>query len=159
MATPITYEAGDFKATWYGIDLSTGLADDTFLEISPLGDRIEESFSANGQMAISKLGNRGATITMTFKQGADVNEKISRIAAAQDVVGAEVPVAPFTVEGATANSRYFIALNAVLKAIPTQSYGASIGEQTWMWVCESYFATDDPSTFTKFIEQYIDFSI
>ncbi len=155
----IQYEAGDFKAIWLGVDLTRGLGTDTFFEIALIGDMVAESFSANGEMAVSKLANRGAIITATYQQGSPTSRDLAEKAAIQDIVGNEIPVAPMTVTGASASSGYFVTLNAVLKAQPTQSYAAEIGEQSWMWVCESYFATKDPSTFTKYLKQYVDFSI
>ena len=151
------YEAGSVKVSWYGVDLSHGWAEDTFLDVVPLGAKVQVDFGADGQATDSKLANRGATITMNFKQTAPVNKDLAKLAAAQDAIGAIIPVAPFTVEDLTGNTTNFIALNARLTEGPSQSFGKAVGEKTWVWVCESYFDTEDPSTFQSKIKEYLNF--
>lgn len=150
-----TYEAGALVVNWFGVDLSTGWAEDTFLTITPLAAKVETTFGADGKAADSKLANRGATIELTLKQSSTTNFDIAAIAAAQDVIGADIPIAPFTVEDPHGGTRYWVALNARLTQGPTQTFGASMGEVTWMWTCENYYDTNDPETFTSLIRNYI----
>ena len=106
-------------------------------------------------MAPSKMANRGATISLTLKQTSDTNKKVAAISAAQDIIGAEIPVAPFTVIDEVGDSTHFVALNAVLTSKPGHSFAAEAGEKTWVWTCESYIETADPSTVTEALSTYI----
>jgi len=151
------YEAGSVKVNWNGLDLSHGWAEDTFLDIAPLGAKVQVDFGADGAMTPSKLSNRGATITMNFKQTAAINKELAKHAAAQEIIGAIIPIAPFTVEDLVGNTTNFIAENAILTEGPSQTFGKAAGEKTWVWVCESYFDTDDPSTFKSKLKEYLNF--
>jgi len=150
-----TYESGNVTVTWFTEDLSSGWAEDTFLTIEPLEARNSTTFGADGQMAVSKMANRGATITMTFQQTAQVNKNLANIYAVQDKIGGAIPFAPFTVIDNTGGSTHFVALNAVLTEVPTQTFGNTIGEKTWVWVCESYLQAEDPATITAALSEYL----
>lgn len=153
------YEAANIDVAWgvgaVALDLTEGLADGTFLEVAAINDMLEETFGASGEMSISKLAGKGGTITLTVKQTAPVNLKLAKIASAQMKKGAPVIPAPFLVEDKTSGSAHFIALNAVLKSQPTHSFDASMGEKSWVWVCESFIPTDDPVTTLAEITAYI----
>lgn len=156
MALP-SYEARNVTVSWAGEDLSKGWAEDTFLTIEPLGARQEVTFGADGGAAYSKMSNRGATITMTFQQTAPVNKKIAQIAAIQDKVGAALKIAEFKVIDNTGDSVHFLALNAVLTEVASNEFGNTIGEKTWVWICESYLVAEDPATITAALDQYLGF--
>lgn len=143
MSLPV-YESGNVKVTWNGENLSEGWAADAFLEIEPLSARNEMEFGCDGQMAPSKMANRGATIKMTFQQTAPINKKLAKIASLQDKLGGKIPFSPFTVEDTTGDSAHFVALEAMLTELAGHSFGAKAGTKTWVWVCESYFETDNP---------------
>jgi hypothetical protein len=149
------YESGAVTVTWNGLDLSSGWAEDTFLEIAPLSDRITATPGADGRFGYSKMANKGATITMTFQQTAPVNKKIAQIAAAQDALGGALQFSPFTVIDETGDSVHFLALNAVLTQVPTTTFGNAMGEKAWVWVCESYLQAEDPATITAALSDYI----
>lgn len=154
------YEAANIDASWgYGeaaIDITDGgLGDDTFLEVVQVNEMLSETFGADGVMGISKMAGKGGTISLTLKQTAPLNKKLAKIASIQMKTGSPVIVAPFTVVDKTAGSAHFVAINAVLKAQADHSFGNSMGEKTWVWVCESFIPTDDPIGFTTSLTDYI----
>jgi len=150
-----TYESSNISVQWFDIDLSTGWGEDTFLTIEPLGARVEAKFGAEGSVSPNKLANKGATISLTLAQTADANKKIADIWAAQEVIGAPINVSPFQVIDRTGDSAHFVALNAFLTEVPGHSFAATSGEKTWVWVCESYIETSDPSTVTSALRDYL----
>lgn len=152
-----SYESSNVTVSWAGEDLSKGWAEDTFLTIEPLSVRNEVTFGADGAAAYSKMANRGATITMTFQQTAPVNKKIAQIAAIQDKVGGLLKIAEFKVIDNTGDSIHFLALNAVLTEVAGNDFGNTIGEKTWVWVCESYLVSEDPATITAALDEYLSF--
>jgi hypothetical protein len=149
------YEAAGVQVTWSGVDLSEGWGEDSFLTITPNSDRVEHSAGADGTYTFSKISDRGCTITMTFKDVAPVNKKIANIFAAQDVIGAALPVAPFTILDTTGDSVSFVALNAVLTAVPEITFQRTSGERTYTWICQSYLLAEQPSTITAAISDYV----
>lgn len=149
------YESGQVTVNWYNTDLSTGWAEDTFLTIEPLAAQIDAKFGSDGAMGVSKMANKGATITMTFMQTAKSNKDIGKVAFGQDQLGEALPVAPFSVIDKTGESCNFLALNAVLTEKSGHSFGNTMGEKTWTWVCESYLEADDPSTITAALESLV----
>lgn len=153
------YESANIDASWgvgdTAIDLTKGWADNTFLTVVQVNAMLEEGFGADGQMGISKMAGKGGTITLTLKQTAPLNKELSRIAKLQMVRGAPVVAAPFQVIDKTAGSAHFVALNAVLKAQADHEFANTMGEKTWVWVCESFIPTDDPATITASITDWI----
>jgi len=150
-----TYESSNISVSWYDVDLSTGWGEDTFLTIEPLGARVEAKFGADSSVTPVKMANKGATISLTLAQTADANKKIANIWAAQDAKGGEVVISPFQVIDRSGDSAHFVALNAFLTEVPGHSFAASSGEKTWVWVCESYIETSDPSTVTSALRDYL----
>ena len=149
------YEAGSVTVNWFGVDLSDGWAEDTFLTVEPLTERITTTFGADGSMTPSKMANKGATITLTVQQTADINLRLSAISAAQEVIGAEIPISNFVVIDETGGTNHFVALNAVLTEVPTHTYGNASGEKSWVWVCETYINADDPTSITSALDTYL----
>ena len=149
------YEAGAVTVTWYGEDLSTGWANETFLTITPSTDRVEYIAGAGGQGTFSKIADKSCTINMIFQDVAEVNKKLAAISGAQDVIGATLPIAPFTIIDQTGNSIHFAALNAVLTTVPEISFGRASQERSWTWTCESYIMAEDPATITAAIKSYL----
>lgn len=149
------YEAGNVEVTWYTENLSEGWGEDTFLEITPNAARVEHQAGADGTYTFSKIADKGCTIKMTFKDVSPVNKKLGEILAGQDLIGASLPFAPFTVVDNTGDSVHFLALNAVLTEVPDISFQRISGEKTWTWVCESFLMAEDPSTITSAISSYV----
>ena len=156
MSLPV-YESGNVEVTWNGITLSEGMAEDTFLDIQPLSERNTFKFGCDGKKATSKMANRGATITMTFMQTSETNKKLAKLASAQDKVGGKVPTSIFTVKDKTGDSAHFVSLNATLSEVAGHTFGNSMGEKTWVWVCESYFETDNPLDLLAGITDFLGF--
>lgn len=148
------YEAGSIKVGWNGVDLSNGWGEDTFLEITKDGAYVEPSPGADGNHVYSKLSNRGATITMTFKQGSKACQDITKLLAAQTIIGGGLPVSVFTVIDPVGGTNLFIANNAVLIDSGDNSWGNTVGERQFMWHCSKYIETNDPSTVTSSIKDF-----
>jgi hypothetical protein len=153
------YEAANIDVEWFGIDLSSGWAEDTFLEIVPNSERVTHTAGADGQYGFSKMSDKGATISLTLQQTSPTNQKIAEIYSTQDIIGESLSVAPFSIIDKTGKSTHFLALNAVLTEVPTQTFGNSMGEKTWVWVCESYLQAEDTSTITSNLAQYLKFAL
>ena len=149
-----TYEPGSVRISWNGIDLSTGWGEDTFLTIEPLSERVQYIFGADGITTPVKMSNKGATISLTLTQTAEANKDIANVWAAQEVIGAPVQIGAFVVEDLVGDSAHFVTLNAGLSEVPGHSFATSPSEKTWVWVCETYIETSDPSTITSALDQY-----
>lgn len=154
-----TYESNAYNISWYGVDLSTGWGADTFLTISPQSDRVEATMGADGKATFSKIADKSAKITMNFTQAAsDELSKIYTLYAAQDVIGASLPVAPFLVRDSSESglsSITFACLNAVLTAVPENTFGRASTERTFTWIAESYLLGGDISAVTGALASYI----
>lgn len=150
-----TYESGSIIVNWDILDLSSGWADDTFLTIEPLNERVGTTFGADGAMTPSKMSNKGATITLTLKQTAQTNKDIASIWAEQEIIGADIIVSPFSIIDPLGDSVSFVALNAILTEVPGISFANAAGERAWVWVCESYLEADDPSIITQALQDYL----
>jgi hypothetical protein len=153
------YESGAVEVTFTtvagSVDLSEGWGEGTFLTITPNAARVEHQAGADGTYTYSKIADKGCTITMTFKDVAPVNKKISLISASQDILGGKLPFGAFTVVDPTGSSANFITLNAVLSAVPEVSFDRVSGERTWTWICESFILAEDPLTVLAAISEYV----
>ena len=149
------YEAGSVEITWNGEDLSSGIGADTFLMIEPNAPRVTHKAGNDGQYAFSKNSDKGCKITLTLQQTSPTNDIIANFYALQDIVGAQLPISPFTVVDPVGKSSNFLALNAVLTEMPTNEYAAESGEKTYVWIAESYLSAKDPSTITNAIANYV----
>lgn len=149
------YESANILVSWNGLNLSQGWGEDSFLTITPNSPRISYKSGADGSYTYSKMADKGATLTMTFTDVADVNLQISAVSAAQDLIGAKLPIAPFLVIDQTGNSVHFLATNCVLTEISDVEFSASSGERTWTWVCETYIASNDLSSVTSALKGYL----
>lgn len=152
-----TYESGNVKVSWYTEDLSAGWAEDTFLTIEPITERKSYKAGADGAFAFSKSANKGAVITMTFQQTAPINKRLALIAAMEDVVGGDTIFDEFRVTDLTGDSVNFLALGATLTEVAGTSFGATSGEKTWVWVCESYLLSDNPVDIASNLKSYLPF--
>lgn len=151
------YSAGDVLVDWLGIPLNDGWAEDTFLTIEPDNDILTPSKSASGgkDTVYSRAANRGAIITMTFKDTSDTCKQIAAQAAAQSIaLGADIPIAPFTVEDLNGNA-LFVAPNAVLLGGGTKTYAAGVSEREFRWHVAQFIETDNPEATLANISQYI----
>lgn len=156
MPNPI-YASGNFKAAWNGVKLNTGWGDDQFLTVTPNGALKEVAIGADGFMSISKLADQGGTITMTFKQTAEVLKDIDKIAAGEQLVGEfyELPyTGAFTFEDPSGNVDNFYAHNAVLIDRGTHEHQKVMGERTITWACERLIY-GTPADIIPVINQYI----
>lgn len=154
-----SYSPKNLTITWNGIDLSHGWAEDTFLEIEPLEARKGTTFGADGQMCVSLSPNKGAKITLTLQQTSTANKKIAAINAVEALLSAvseDIAISAFTVYDASGNLASFVAWNAVLTEQPTNTFGNSVGEKTWTWICETMIETDDPASLVADVTAIVD---
>lgn len=153
------YESQNIEASWgvggSAIDMTSGWAENTFLTVTPIGPMKEAGFGADGKMGVSKMAAKGGTISLTLKQTAPLNLELARIAAAEMVRGAPIVAAPFKVIDKTGGSAHFVALNAVLTEQASHEFANTMGEKTWVWVCESFISTDDPVALTASITDWL----
>ncbi|AUR92156.1 hypothetical protein NVP1170O_043 [Vibrio phage 1.170.O._10N.261.52.C3] len=149
------YESSNITVGWNGLNLSQGWAEDTFISVTMNSERVTYKAGADGTYTYSKQADKGCTITMTFTDVAPINLEISAMMAAQDLIGAKLPVSPFLIIDRTGNSAHFLASNAVLTEVSDVEFGASSGERTWTWVCETFIASNDLSSITSNLKGYL----
>lgn len=83
MATYIkTYSPQEVKISYGGFPI-TGLADGEFINITMNADMTDEVVGAAGDVALTKIANWTATVTLTLLQNAEANLYLSSIYAAQ----------------------------------------------------------------------------
>lgn len=148
------YSSADLIVTWNGIDLARGWAEDSFLSIEPNADRVTYSVGADGQVAPSKNANKSATLTVTYQQNAPVLKDIANVVGGLDLIEGEFIFAPFVVQDPN-NNVYFVTENAFITQVPMNEFGASQGERSYTFVCESYLLSDDPATITSQFANYL----
>ena len=151
----LLYESAGVSVTWYGLNLSEGWGEDTFLTITQNSERITYKAGADGNYTFSKRADKGCTISLVLSQVSPVNQKIAAIAAGQDLIGGSIPIAPFTIVDATGDSAHFIALNAVLTEVSDIEFGAESGERTYTWVAKTFLMAEDPVTITNALQDYL----
>lgn len=154
-----TYEATNYDITWLTANLSEGWGEDTFLTISHNSPTNSYTIGADGKMTVHKGADRSVTITMNFTQAAKGTlDQIYKVYAAQDIIGATVPFAPFLVRDRSENGLKgipFVCTNAVLMEKPEINFGKQASEQTLTWVAETCIMGDDISSITSQLADYI----
>lgn len=148
------YSSRDIRAFWDGIDLAKGWAEDTFLTIEPNTERVNYKVGADGQIAPSKSADKSAKITVTYQQNAPVLKAIADVFAAMDISGGEFKVSPMVIIDPN-NEVYFVTNNAFVSEVPTNEFGKEQGERSFVFICESYLLSSDPSTVTAAMGQYV----
>lgn len=121
-----------------GIPLS-GMADDTFVEIAPVADRVSAMVGADGEIARSINPNRMHTVTITLQATSASNDILSGLAAVDDMTsgGGVFPISVQDLSGRT----LFAASQAWVSALPTITFGAEAGTREWT------LTTGQPSAF------------
>ena len=152
-----SYNPNALTITWNGVDLSHGWAENTFLEIEPLEARKTTTFGADGQMCVSVSANHGAKISLTLQQTSTANQDIALVNTAESALSLasdSLAISAFTVSG-DSHLGSFIAWNAVLTEQPTNTFANTVGEKTWVWVCETMIETDDTASILASASNFI----
>lgn len=153
------YSAGDIKITWTtpsgSYDLSYGWAEDTFCTITRNSALQEFSPSAGGGGVFSKLADKSATVTLTFKDVSPVNKELAKAAAGQTLIGAALPIGVLTIEDVVGGSTHWFSTGAVLTEAPEITFGRASSERSWVFVCEYLIDTDDVNTLAGALSNYL----
>lgn len=138
------YDPKSIRISWNGISI-TGYAEDTFLTIRYANPKLIEHDGADGTLGLTKVASIRGEIEITLMQMAASNAKLAAIVAAQDVVGADIPVSNFVIRD-TKGGIMAVAANAYIKEAPELTYGSDQNARTWNFGCEYLIMTDNPAS-------------
>lgn len=74
-----TYDPLQYDFVFAGIQLNKGLADGTFLTVSPEVAGFSKKVGVDGEVTRSRNHNRSATVTFVCMQTSEVNERLSNL--------------------------------------------------------------------------------
>lgn len=143
------YSPKDVQVSWNGIPI-TGYSSDTFLEMERNSDVFLESVGADGNLALTKNADLTGEVRITLMQTAQANRLLAAAAAAQQLIGATIPVSNFVVFDPS-DSSVSLAYNAYIKTVPVTAYGSDQTSKTWVFGCELFLTTDDLAGVTSTI--------
>jgi hypothetical protein len=128
MSTEVrTYASGRVLVLVGGVPM-TGLAEDTFVEIAPMTDRVTSASGADGEIARSVSSDRRHTVTITLQQTSPSNDVLSAFATADLYTGgAVIPVMVQDLSGRT----LFAASQGWISTMPSITFGAEVGTREW----------------------------
>lgn len=123
-----TYNSSRVLVVVGGIPL-TGLAEDTFVEITPAAARVTASVGADGEIARSINPNRMHTVTITLQATSASNDALSGLAFVDESTdgGGVFPILIQDLSGRT----MFAASQAWISSLPSITFGAEAGEREW----------------------------
>ena len=147
------YDPKSIIISWNGIHKS-GFAEDTFLTIRYANPRLIEHDGADGQLGLTKVASLRGEIEITLMQMAKSNKDLAAIMAAQDLVGADIPVSNLLVRDSRGGIMAVLA-NAYIKEAPELVYGADQNMRTWMFGCEYLIMSDNPTSALSGLADYV----
>lgn len=147
------YDPKSIKISWNGINI-TGFAEDTFLTIRYANPRLIEHDGADGTLGLTKVASLRGEIEITLMQMAKSNQDLAAIIAAQDIVGADIPVSNFIIRDSRGGIMC-VAANAYVKETPELVYGADQNMRTWMFGCEYLIMSDNPASTLASLVDYV----
>ena len=74
-----TYDPKQYDLVFAGINLSEGLADGTFLTVTPDTAGFSKKVGVDGEVTRSRSHDRTATATFTLMQTSEVNDRLSAV--------------------------------------------------------------------------------
>lgn len=106
-----------------------GYAEETFLELAPMADRVLSKSGADGEVARAINTDRRHTLTITLQQTSPSNDVLSGLAAADDLTcgGAAFPVLVQDLCGRT----MFAAASAWVSKTPPVVFGREVQDRVW----------------------------
>lgn len=129
-----TYDPKEVKITWNGIDISNGLAPDTFIAVSRAVDAFTPTVGAEGTVVRTRNANRMGSISITLMQNSPVNNLLAAQALADERSGADV-ISTITISDPAGSIDYVLATQSWIKKIADADLGAEYGNRTWDFDC------------------------
>jgi hypothetical protein len=112
-----------------GSHVVSGYAEDTFISIEETGDGVSAMAGADGEVGRSVSNNPLHDITLTVMATSPTNDYLSRLRQ-RDRASGGAGVVPFTLRDLNGTT-LFVASQAWVVKMPTQEYGATLGEREW----------------------------
>lgn len=134
------YSSRDVKIAWTGFPL-TGLAEGSFVTITPAEDILQASVGSDGMAEVSYSPNTTGTVTVSFQQGSES----ARLLAAS--VNLSTPVVGDLTIVDPSGSIFVQCRGARLMSRPEITRGVNAGDNTndWTWWCENLIYTGTPT--------------
>lgn len=106
-----------------------GYAEDQFVEIAPMSDRVVSKSGADGEVARAISTDRRHTVTITLQQTSPSNDILSGFAKADDLTcgGAAFPILVQDLCGRT----MFAATSAWVSKAPSITFGREVSDRVW----------------------------
>lgn len=133
MATVLTtYDPKEVIITWNGIDITKGIAPDTFISISRAVDAFTPTVGAEGTVARTRNANRMGNIEITLMQNSPVNNLLAAQALLDEQAGAEI-LSTLTISDPSGSVDFVLALQCWIKKIADADLAGDYGDRTWQF--------------------------
>ncbi len=136
------YNPDEVVLTVGPVILTSGFAEDTFIEIEQDTDDTEDVVGVDGEVTVSRTNDRRATATFTLMQTSDGNDGLSALSNltrnAPGMVGA---INAFIVKDLNGRALY-TAQNSWVSAPPPVTYGRKATERAWKVRIANHVRTD-----------------
>lgn len=129
-----TYSPKDVKIAWNGIDLSAGLAPDTFISISRMEDAFAPTVGASGTVVRTRNANRMGTVDITLMQNSPANNLLAAQAVLDEKTGADI-YAIITVTDPSGSLDLVLATDAWIRKVADVEGSADYGTRMWGFDC------------------------
>lgn len=128
MATKF-YSANEVVLSIAGLDIGTGKAGDTFLEVEAVAERFSVQTGIDGESTISENREQTHIVNVHLMQTSTDNDKLSAIMKVAEASEAAA-VVPFVLKD-TQGTSLLAALDAVIAGWPKQTFAKEAGEVVW----------------------------
>jgi hypothetical protein len=146
MAYIKTYSPQSVRIAWAGVPI-TGYADGEFVTITPNSDLTDEVVGAAGDVALTKIANYTAMVTVTLLQNAESNLYLSNIYAAQqradDIVRENLTIVD------PSGSTLYECRDAHLKTAAPVTLSDGQNAKTWTWFVSNMIPVSSNSEITQ----------
>jgi len=125
-----TYDPKDVRISWNTIDISKGLAPDTFITVSRSEDGFAPTVGADGTVARTRNANKMGTVEITLMQNSPVNNAIAALALLDENVGVD-EISNITITDPSGSIDFVLATKCWVRKIADAELGADYGTRTW----------------------------
>lgn len=134
MSRLLTYRPEDVSIAWNGINITSGLAPDTYITLDRNEDAFTLTVGADGTGARTQNANKSGTIELTLMQNSPINALLAAQALADENITSADVVSALTISDPS-GSLIAGAEDCWIKKIPQQELGKEYGTRTWMFEC------------------------
>lgn len=132
-----TYDAGRLDVSFAGIPLTEGLADGTFLTITPNAEGFSIKVGADGEVTRSRSRDRSATATLVLMQTSEANRRLSLLYAADRAATNGQGVGAFFVQD-RGGETILEASKAFISDDPDVTFGPEAETREWTFILADY---------------------